>query len=289
MQKVLEQAHAAVRTLQNEISTLTESEKSWKDLAEQRLVEMGELETQVLEAAEQNETLESGVQSLHDELTVVKEEARGYREEANRYNEQASRVQQEREQLEDELNRIREELNQLQESYTQIRSDYGDALQREENHTRKLAELDQEKQALEQAIATSGEHAAKLTEQISEQRNLLAQTEEEALEWQIKHEELSAKQAELISQLDELKERETRLLSRVEQAEQQDQVWQRRADEWAVQEQSWQERWNQLENELNAWQKESAASVEKVEALEQEREQLDKLRNEAIEETNDGK
>ncbi|SIQ69011.1 cell division protein ZapA [Paenibacillus macquariensis] len=75
LQKSLEESDATARKLEGEVNKLLAETKSWKMLADKRMEEISDLERTILEGTEQNETLESGMKSLHDELSVLKEQA----------------------------------------------------------------------------------------------------------------------------------------------------------------------------------------------------------------------
>ncbi|OAB39149.1 hypothetical protein PMSD_04245 [Paenibacillus macquariensis subsp. defensor] len=75
LQKSLEESGATARKLEGEVNKLLAETKSWKMLADKRMEEISDLERTILEGTEQNETLESGMKSLHDELSVLKEQA----------------------------------------------------------------------------------------------------------------------------------------------------------------------------------------------------------------------
>jgi len=75
LQKSLEENGATARKLEGEVNKLLAETKSWKMFADKRTEEIADLERAILEGTEQHETLESGMKSLHDELSVLKEQS----------------------------------------------------------------------------------------------------------------------------------------------------------------------------------------------------------------------
>lgn len=173
LQKSLEENGATSRKLEGEVNKLLAETKSWKMLADKRTEEIADLERTVLEGTEQNETLESGMKSLHDELSVLKEQSEL---EVNR-----------RQTAEDDL-------LHLQQQYEDVQEAYRETLRRDEETRLENLMLLEEKEKNERLLNELQDKIKDVDRREVEHRNLLETTQRSLKEWTERYAELESKQ-----------------------------------------------------------------------------------------------
>ncbi|WP_438347281.1 cell division protein ZapA [Paenibacillus sp. FA6] len=185
IQKSLEAQTSSSLKFEDEVNRLLAEVKSWKMLEDSRNKEMADLEQQILLANEQNETLESGMKLLHDELIVLKE------------------------QTELELNRRRmseDELLHLQLQYEEVQGSYSDTQKQfEDVRAEKLTLLEEKKEndqllkVLQVKVTEAGSHEAERLKELEIAQHSLAN-------WKERYSQLESKQSVWIQDEQKLKE-----------------------------------------------------------------------------------
>ncbi|MEC0092932.1 cell division protein ZapA [Paenibacillus macquariensis] len=300
LQKSLEESDATARKLEGEVNKLLAETKSWKMLADKRMEEISDLERTILEGTEQNETLESGMKSLHDELSVLKEQA-----------ELEVNI---RQSLESDLLNIQQQYEEVQVVYRETVRRDEDArienlllLEEKEENERLLKELqdkiieissrESENQVL---LEATHDELSVLKEQAELEMNIRQSLESDLLNIQQQYEEVQVVYRETVRRdedarvenllLLEEKEENERLLNELQDKlvevasrESENQVlletlehslkeWTERYNELESKQSSWGIEEQKLQAELDIWQQEIAVTEQQREELRGEKE-----------------
>ena len=158
LQKSLEESGATARKLEGEVNKLLAETKSWKMLADKRMEEISDLERTILEGTEQNETLESGMKSLHDELSVLKEQA----------------------ELEVNIRQsLESDLLNIQQQYEEVQVVYRETVRRDEDARVENLLLIEEKEENERLLKELQDKIIEISSRESENQVLLESTHDE--------------------------------------------------------------------------------------------------------------
>jgi len=300
LQKSLEESGATARKLEGEVNKLLAETKSWKMLADKRMEEISDLERTILEGTEQNETLESGMKSLHDELSVLKEQA-----------ELEVNI---RQSLESDLLNIQQQYEEVQVVYRETVRRDEDArvenlllIEEKEENERLLKELqdkiieissrESENQVL---LESTHDELSVLKEQSELEMNIRQSLESDLLNIQQQYEEVQVVYREMVRRdedarvenllLLEEKEENERLLNELQDKlvevasrESENQAlletlqhalkeWTERYNELESKQSSWGEEEQKLQAELDIWQQEIAVTEQQREELRGEKE-----------------
>ncbi|OAB46048.1 cell division protein ZapA [Paenibacillus glacialis] len=295
LQKSLEESGATVRKLEGEVNKLLAETKSWKMLADKRAEEVADLERTILEGNEQNETLESGMKSIHDELSVLKE--------------QSVLELNKRETLEYELLQLQQQFEDVQEVYRETVRRDEDArvenlmlLEEKEENERLLKELqdkiieissrESDNQVL---LESTHDELSVLKEQSEQEVNRRQTVENELLHLQQQYEDVQEVYRETLRRDEDARVENVMLLEEKEENERllkelQDKIIEvasRESDNQVLLEtaqyslKEWIERYNELESKQSAWgeeeqklQAELDIWQQEIAATEQQREEL---------------